>query len=327
MNGSSRLLAVSIALGLFTLAAFAFLFRSAIHSQAAAIDRSPIVGDEAPTPSEQINVAMSAAFVSEAGVGVYADIVDYLEQKTGLELNFITGLSYRTIDEMVDDGFVGMAFVCGYPYVLRHDREPPIVDLLVAPVPSGERYGQRPIYYSDLIVRADSPYQSLEDLEGRTYVYNDEFSNSGYNMPRHFLLKKGLAEGFFGKVVRSGSHEESIRMVAEGRADASFVDSLVLDFDRQKGLGEAENVRVIQSRGPAPIPPVAVSHELPQPTRRRLTRALLEMHEDPDGRALLDRALLSKFVRVEDDAYDSIRRWHEEAHRAGVVAIRAGDED
>jgi phosphonate transport system substrate-binding protein len=37
-----------------------------------------------------------------------------------------------------------------------------------APVPAGDRYAGRPIYYSDVIVRHDSPISCLEELRGRS---------------------------------------------------------------------------------------------------------------------------------------------------------------
>ena len=58
-------------------------------------------------------------------------------------------------------------------------------------------------------------------------------------------------------------------MVAAGEADASFVDSLVLDYDREKGLGHAKEVRVLESVGPAGICPLAASAKMPAELREK----------------------------------------------------------
>jgi phosphonate transport system substrate-binding protein len=283
--------------------------------------RAPEASPTSPA-SKPIRVVMSAAFVSESGVGVYEDITKYLSEKSGLRVEFITGLSYGTISEMLASGAVDCGFICGYPYVLMHDQPKPAVDLLAAPVMKASRYKGQPKYYSDLIVHKDSPYKTLHDLKGRTYVYNDELSNSGYNMPRHRLLELGLTSGFFGTVLRSGSHEESIRMVATGRADASYVDSLVLDYDREKGLGFARDVRVLESLGPAGICPIAVSTSVPAETRGRLQKALVTMHEDPKGRKILDDALVDRFAVVEESNYDDIRAMKAAAEKANFTKIK-----
>jgi len=276
-----------------------------------------------PSPAvKPIRVVMSAAFVSESGVSVYEEITKYVAGKTGLRVEFVTGLSYSTINEMLSSGAVDCGFICGYPYVLMHDQQKPAVDLLAAPIMKAPRYKGQPKYYSDLIVPKDSPYKTLHDLKGRTYAYNDELSNSGYNMPRHRLLELGLTNGFFGKVLRSGSHEESIRMVATGKADASYVDSLVLDYDREKGLGHARDVRVIESLGPAGICPIAISTSVPAEARAKLQKALVTMHEDPKGKEILGGALVSRFAAVDESNYDDIRAMKAAAEKANFTTIK-----
>ena len=279
-------------------------------------------GGEDGTPTKPIRIIMSAAFVSESGVGVYDAISKYLTSKAGLKVEFITGLAYGTINDMMESGTVDCGFLCGLPYVLLHDRPEPAALLLAAPVMKAPRYKGQPKYYSDLIVQKDSPYKTLQDLKGRTYVYNEELSNSGYNMPRYRLVQLGLTKGFFGKVLRSGSHEESIRMVASGKADASFVDSLVIDYDRDKHLGHAHEVRVLESVGPAGICPLVMSPKLAAPVRDKLQHAIVTMHEDPVGRKILDEALLDRFMIVDDHNYDDIRAMKEAAEKVGFNVIQ-----
>ena len=286
------------------------------HAQAPAAKKAPAA------QSKTVRMAMTAAFVSESGMPVYGRIATYLSKKLGSEFSFITGQSYGAVDKMLDEGSVEVAFICGLPYVLKHDANKDAVHLIAAPVMKDPRYGNKPKYFSDLIVRKDSKFKKLEDLRGATFVYNEESSNSGYNMPRYKLLKLGQTQGFFGKLVRSGSHEESIRMVATGKADASFVDSLVLDFDRETGHGWASEVKVIDSLGPAGIPPVVVSGKASADVRKRVKDALLAMHKDPDGRRILDDALVDRFVEVDDSNYSDIRLQYQTAVKAGFSTIK-----
>ena len=269
-----------------------------------------------------IQVAMSAAFVSEKGIPVYDEITNYLSEKLGDDVELVTGLGYSTINSMIKDGIVSVGFVCGLPYVLMHDKSEPEAVLIAAPVMKDPRYKGQPKYYSDVIVRKDSPISSFKELKGKTYVYNEEISNSGYNLPRYHLVSLGLTNGFFGKVLRSGSHEESIRMVAQGEVDASSVDSLVLDYDRKMGFGYADQVKVIESIGPAGIPPVVVSVKTSKEVRERIQNVLLNMHKDPEGRRILDKALVDKFVAVDDSNYDDIRNFKQTAEAAGFTEIR-----
>jgi len=281
------------------------------------------ISAESLNGKKQFRVAMSAAFVSETGVEVYEKIVAYLAQKTGIEGEFVTGLAYDTINLMLESGHVDFGFVCGLPYVLAHDRSEPAVYLIGAPVMQAKRYGNQPKYYSNVIVRKGAPYQKLEDLVGKIFVYNEELSNSGYNMARYEFIQKGLhkKKGFFGDIKRSGSHEESIRMVAQGEADYSFVDSLVLDYDRKNGFGHASGVRVIDTVGPAGIPPIVVSNQVDQAKRNMIQHYLLNMHQEPEGRKILDSALVSHFVEVDDSNYDDIRHMNKVAEEEAYIVI------
>jgi ABC-type phosphate/phosphonate transport system substrate-binding protein len=67
---------------------------------------------------------------------------------------------------------------------------------------------------------------------------------------------------------------------------------------------------------------VVVSRRLPEPTKRRLREALLAMHHEPEGRAILAQGLIARFVRVQDPDYDPIREMVRRAVAAGFLTLR-----
>jgi len=76
-------------------------------------------------------------------------------------------------------------------------------------------------YYSVFYVRADSPYQKIEDLKGKNLGLVDPNSTSGYNMPLYTLDKLGIeqADKYFNKVLVTGSHENAVIAVADKTVD------------------------------------------------------------------------------------------------------------
>ena len=111
---------------------------------------------------------------------------------------------------------------------LREMEDPPVELLLAAPVFGDGRAPGRPVYFSEVVVRRESPARSFLDLRGNSWAYNDPCSLSGY----YNLLKK-LAEmsedgAFFGRVCCSGSHMDSMGMICRGDAYAAAIDSTVL---------------------------------------------------------------------------------------------------
>jgi phosphonate transport system substrate-binding protein len=76
-------------------------------------------------------------------------------------------------------------------------------------------------YYSVFYVRADSPFQKLEDLKGKNLGLVDPNSTSGYNMPLYTLSKLGIDDAgtYFNKVLVTGSHENAVIAVADKTVD------------------------------------------------------------------------------------------------------------
>jgi phosphonate transport system substrate-binding protein len=319
MRSWSRLVAVALALAVATVGVVRHLAPRPPSALASAGEPSRSFPSAQARPHR---VAVSAAFESEEQAPVYKELVAYLAEKTGALYEVVTGLGYGPLVEMLKSGDIDFGFVCACPDIVAHDDPSPAIEILAGPIIKDARYAGKPIFFSDLIVRNDSSFKSLQDLAGRTYVYNGDLSLAGYIMPRNHLLDLGLTHGFFGKVLRSGSHEDSIRMVAEGLADGSYVSSLVLDHARDKGRRHANAVRVIESLGPSPVPPVVASAKTPVAERERFRRSLVTMHEDPRGRRILDEASLERFVTITYHDYEPVRAMQKRAKDAGFLVIK-----
>lgn len=284
-----------------------------------------------PSPVEaapkSVKMVVTAAFVSDKGVKVYDGLSTYLSKKLGWEVKVVSGLSYAEADDMLDKGTIQVGFVCGLPYTHKFAEGKyelaaiPVMGMKKGTFADANGYEDIPgKYYSYTIVRKDSPIASWADLKGKSYAFNDMGSNSGYNMPRYKLVQLG-AKGwdYFSKVVVSGSHEESIRLVSKGAVDASSVDSLVLDYDRSIKDPDALNVKIIEHLHPggAGAPPVVISKKADPEIKKSLTDALTGMHNDPDGKKILEQALLLRFDAPNDANYDDIRKMEKAAKDAG----------
>lgn len=283
----------------------------------------------AKAAGQGLNMVVTAAFVSDKGLPVYQELANYLARKLKIDAKVISGLSYTESDLLLNQGIIQVGFVCGLPYT--HAVKAGSYRLLAMPVmalkkgayPDVPGYQNVPgKYFSYTIVRRDSPLKSWQDLRGHSYTYNEQNSNSGYNMPRYKLVRLGARswEDWFSKVRVSGSHEESIRLVSRGVVDASSVDSLVLDYDRSIGDPDALNVKVIEVLGypqGAGIVPVVISNKADPRLASELQAALLNMHKDPEGRRILRKALILRFDPPNDKNYDDVRRMEQAARDVG----------
>lgn len=78
---------------------------------------------------------------------------------------------------------------------------PPPVELLAAPILEGERYQDRPIYFSDIIVARDNSARSFPDLRGSSWSFKDPESHSGYNVVLRHLVAIRETTRFFSRIV------------------------------------------------------------------------------------------------------------------------------
>src|SRR5262249_47568829 len=144
---------------------------------------------------------------------------DALAERLGCAVELVQGSCYEHLGADFD-----LAFVCGLAYVVWGKETEP----LVAPVLADKRYKGEPIYFSDVVVRCDSCFNSFADLRNTTWVYNEPYSQSGFGIVRFHLARSGYGHSFFGREMEAGSHEAALHLVAEAEADVASIDSHVL---------------------------------------------------------------------------------------------------
>ena len=259
-----------------------------------------------------------ASFLAENARPLYARIATYLGDRLGIPAELRAGGPWDELGR----GQIDVAFICGLPYSQRHDRPGRPVELLCAPVPAAPRYGGRPVYFTDVVVRRDHPARAFADLRGAVWAYNDDGSHSGYNVVRHHLLALGETRGYFGRVVASGAHQTSIQMVLDGEVDASGIDSTVLELETARRPALEGALRTVAAIGPSPVPPVVVARGLEASLRAQLQHAFFTMPADTAGRAILAEGRMTGFVPVGDADYDPIRAMVRRAAAAGFLTLR-----
>tara|TARA_B100000959_G_scaffold94345_1_gene100205 strand:- start:240 stop:788 length:549 start_codon:yes stop_codon:yes gene_type:complete len=135
-------------------------------------------------------------------------------------------------------------------------------------------------YRSVLVCRNDDPADSLADLRGRPVAINGRYSQSGHGALAAEVAPLAADARFFGEVVETGSHRESMRATAEGRADLASIDEVCwrLGLDHEPAVDE---LRVLAWTDPTPAPPL-VTGWANVGLRDRLNRAVAEAVADLD---------------------------------------------
>ena len=225
---------------------------------------------------------------------------DWIESQLGRPVVFVQRSRYREILDLLLQGRLDLAWICGYPFV----RNRPRLELIAVP-----RFRGRPLYQSYFIVGADSEIQRLHDLEGRLFAWADPDSNSGYLYPRFRLTSDGRdPDRFFRRTFFTWGHPRSVEAVAEGLADGAAVDSYVWETLARGHPELTERTRVLERSPDFGFPPIVAGPALSDPDRQVIRRLLLSQVQDAAGRMLLNELNLDSFGLETPDLYDDIAR-------------------
>jgi ABC-type phosphate/phosphonate transport system substrate-binding protein len=191
-------------------------------------------------------------------------------------------------------------FMCGLPF----SRATPQPFLLAAPVPSAAQFDGQPEYWSEFVVRSDSPYRALSDTFGARIAFTSVDSQSGFAAPLQYLSQQDGNRPLFREVTAPQvTPQGALAAVAGGRAEVAAIDAYSLQLMRRYAPELAAQVRVLARTPSRPIPPLVASMPLPS-----LASALCEAHDDAALQPVLADLRLSRFVLADAQAYECLSR-------------------
>jgi phosphonate transport system substrate-binding protein len=247
--------------------------------------------------------------------GFYQAIARYIGQALQCETSIIQSPHDPLHDPLLQSDHVDLAFLCGLPLMRQHQHVPHQLQPVVAPVMALPRYYDQPVYFADVIVSAASNITTFEQLAGKTLCYNDAGSNSGYNLLRYRVLQSDSLHLFLGRAIPSGSHQRSIQWVAEGAAAGAAIDSTVLEQTLRDDPTLAQHLRVVETLGPCPMPPLVASQRLGSELIAQLRSLLLSPN------LMLQEAMrqvcVQRFAVVAADEYEGLATIYKATLRLG----------
>jgi ABC-type phosphate/phosphonate transport system substrate-binding protein len=191
-------------------------------------------------------------------------------------------------------------FMCGLPWSLAA----PQPGLVAAPVPSPETFAGQPCYWSDIVVRADSPIQAIEQTFGQRLALTTPESQSGYAALLHALIPFGGSAPLYREIIEPRfTPLGALTAVIERKAEVAPIDSYAFALLSKHAPDLTAQVRVIMRTEPTAIPVLVASG----PASSAITAAFLQAHEVPAAAPLMGQLLIDRFARPESGAYDALK--------------------
>jgi ABC-type phosphate/phosphonate transport system substrate-binding protein len=278
------------------------------------------ITSQGPRIAAQIRVATNghAYYAVTPSVEVaWKELLLRIGRDAGIAFDFLSYPLPQPQEELWARSDIGCVFfMCGYPIAMRHFAVAPIA----APILSAPWAQGRAVYRSDLIVKADSHFQTLADTFGGRLGWTTNHSHSAFNALRYHLLQYRTHERptLYSQVVGDlGSVRKLFQSVCDGAIDVGAVDAYWHLLLRHHQPELATRVRVVESTVTAPLPAFAASPAVSAEIVDRLAVCFRAAQDQPWFRSLAEPIMIVGFAASSLDDFNVIRARDLEANRAG----------
>jgi len=212
-----------------------------------------------------------------------------VEEALGVPVKLFTPADYDGVIQGLLGGTIDFAGLGASGYAKTYLTNPEAVDVVLTTQNIDGSTG----YYSFGFARKDSGITSIADAKGKKFTFGEPNSTSGYLVPAAQLLAElGMPlEQYFGEVVFSGGHEQTIVGVSNGdfAAGVSWADGLgnwedgyasgAFRRSADAGLVDMNDLVQIWKSKLIPNGPFVVRKALPQNVKDKVTTIVADMWE------------------------------------------------
>lgn len=238
----------------------------------------------------------------------YKPLAAYLSRKIGVEIKLKALPRYgNIIDNFVSTGMDG-AFFGSFTYTLAHAKLG--VEVLARP----ENLDGVSTYYGLIFVRKDSGIKAIKDMEGKRFAFVDKATTAGYLLPLSYFYRHGVRnhKTYLSEVYFAGTHEDAINDVLNRKADIGAAKNTVYEKMAIEGGRIMKELLVIKSSPHVPENGLAVRKDLDGSLKKKLKDALLTMHNDPEGKKIIEAFGARRFIETTDTDYAPVLNYARE---------------
>ncbi len=160
--------------------------------------------------------------VSPQVAGLWRELLSAVIEGAGLPITVLDHAESSPIDELWARPDQAAVFMCGLPY----SRSQPRPVLIAAPIPSPADFRGQAQYWSELVVRHDSAFHSIEDIFGTRMAFTVPDSQSGCVAALSYLMTAGGCYPLFREIIAPQiTPLGAVSAVIRGTADVAPIDS------------------------------------------------------------------------------------------------------
>jgi phosphonate transport system substrate-binding protein len=233
-------------------------------------------------------------------------MTEHVERVLGVPTFLLNGESFE--DFRTADADAGLLSPLSYMQLSNEPSSP--IALIAAPVLQGADELDMPPGLVDIVVRRESSLHSQSDLANCTWAYYA----GATRVEDPLACAQDMLSVSFHKTIETTSPAQALRMVLDGRADATAIDTHLLALVRRNSPYMDEQLRTLNTCCHTPGPLVVVAHHVHPLLKRQIQAALVNMHTHPLVSQQLHERHIERFVAITDDDYQMRQAhvWEEE---------------
>ena len=234
----------------------------------------------------------------------FEPLARYLSRKAGVLVTLKILPRYGNIIDNFTPEKLDGAFFGSFTYTIAHAK----LGVQVIARPEGQ--DGKSTYHGLIFVRKDSGIRFIRDMAGKRFAFVDKATTAGYLLPlAYFKQHKVNYRTYLKESYYTGTHEDAIYDVLNRKADIGVAKNTVYERLADSDT-RIKNELVVLERSPdVPENGLAVRKDLADDVKKNLTKVLLDMHNDSEGRAVLEVLGARKFIATSDADYQPVYRY------------------
>lgn len=249
---------------------------------------------------KEITIATVPVETSRDATERFKPLVTFLEKNLRIKVNFRNGADYAAVivaqaAKQVDVGYYGPG-----SYLDAEDRANAEAFVVENSISSGTGY------YSLILAKSGGNIRTVTDLKGQEFAFVDPSSTSGFRVPMYAFctLLNIEPEQYFKRIYFSGTHENVILGIANGRIAVGATNDISLDSAIAKGVVKKSDFQTVYKSKRIPGSPWAYRKDLPETLKAQIKSAFLRF-KDP---TFLAASALKGYVSTSSKDYQPFRQ-------------------
>lgn len=221
---------------------------------------------------------------------------EYLEKTLGKKIELIVTTDYSSMIEAMRHGRLDLAYFGPLSYVLARQKSE--IEAFAAIKQKGST-----TYQSVLVINTGAGINGIADIAKKNVAYGDKASTSSHLIPKSMLAENGLKAGENYQEHFVGAHDAVAIAVQNGHAQAGGLSKPIFESLVQRGIIDANKVKVLVESKPFPQYPWTMRSNLNAALKEKIRAAFLGLN-DP---AVLKPFKADGFGPISDKEYDVVR--------------------